>query len=343
MTFFCYNEVILGGQVMEDNQLRKILSYYLQGEYQINQGASGMNNLTRFIEQKDKKYVLRVYQNHCNKTLVEVEQAILKSIKGVPVPVVIPTLNGEWIVSVDNHLAVLFAYQEGINLKLERLEQYRNYGEMIGHLSQSLAKLTIEVEGYLPYYELDLAYPNHQISQFCQYPYDEFKHLEEELRIVEAVYDELVNMKPEFEKLPKQLIHGDINASNLLMDEEGMISRILDFEFVTKDLRAMEIAICLSEILYEGKEEIWAKLEAFIEGLNQSLSLSEEEIKLLPSLILLRRLDVVIHFIINYRRHISSEIKRKGDFLANQIKKLVHQKEWLDKYANDLIEYFKRY
>ena len=55
---------------MEDNQLRKILSYYLQGEYQINQGLSGMNNLTRFIEQKDKKYVLRVYQNHCNKTLV---------------------------------------------------------------------------------------------------------------------------------------------------------------------------------------------------------------------------------------------------------------------------------
>ena len=113
--------------MMEDNQLREILSYYLQGDYQINKGASGMNNLTRFIEQKDKKYVLRVYQNHCNKALVEVEQAILKSIKGVPVPVVIPTLSGEWIVSVDNHLAVLFAYQEGINLKLERLEQYRNY------------------------------------------------------------------------------------------------------------------------------------------------------------------------------------------------------------------------
>ena len=328
---------------MEDNQLRKILSYYLQGEYQINQGVSGMNNLTRFIEQKDKKYVLRIYQNHCNKTLVEVELAVLKSIKGVPVPLVIPTLSGEWMVSLDNHLAVLFMYQEGVNLKLQRLEQYRNYGEMVGRLSQSLSKLNIEIEGYSPYYELDLAYPNHQIHQFCQYPYEEFEKLREELTIVETVYDELINMKPAFEKLPKQLIHGDINASNLLMDEEGMITRILDFEFVTKDLRAMEVAICLSEVLYEGKEDIWPKLEAFVEGLNQSLILNEEEMRLLPSLILLRRLDVVIHFVVNYRRHISSEINRKGVFLAKQIKKLVQQKEWMDEYGDELLEYFQRY
>ena len=36
------------------------------------------------------------------------------------------------------------------------------------------------------------------------------------------------------------------------MDENGMISCILDFEFVTKDLRAMEVAICLSEVLCEA-------------------------------------------------------------------------------------------
>ena len=59
------------------------------------------------------------------------------------------------------------------------------------------------------------------------------------------------------------------------MNDQGMISCILDFEFVTKDLRAMEIAICLSEILYEGKDDIWPKLEAFMEGLRSSVETNE--------------------------------------------------------------------
>ncbi len=85
--------------------------------------------------------------------------------------------------------------------------------------------------------------------------------------MVEKVYCELLPLTETFKTLPHQLIHGDINSSNLLMDEDGMISRVLDFEFVTIDLRAMEIEICLSEVLSEGKEEMWLKLEAFSEGL----------------------------------------------------------------------------
>ena len=156
--------------------------------------------------------------------------------------------------------------------------------------------------------------------------------------MVERVYEDLMNLSERFKTLPQQLIHGDINSSNLLMDEAGMISRILDFEFVTKDLRAMEIAICLSEILSEGQDEVWPRLEAFIEGLKQSLQLTKEETEVLPSLILLRRLDVVMHFIVRYRRNISSEIVGKGEFLSKQIIKLVEQSRWIEENRTRLIE-----
>ena len=39
---------------MNLNQMREILKHYFQGECQVNQGASGMNNLTRFIEHEGK-------------------------------------------------------------------------------------------------------------------------------------------------------------------------------------------------------------------------------------------------------------------------------------------------
>ena len=58
-----------------------------------------------------------------------------------PVPVLVPTIKGEYVVNYDNQLAVLFEYQEGVNLKLERLEQYKNYGEMVGRLSSGIIKI----------------------------------------------------------------------------------------------------------------------------------------------------------------------------------------------------------
>lgn len=322
---------------MNINQIREILKSYFQGECQVNQGASGMNNLTRFIEHEGKKYVLRVYQNHNDETLVKVEQKILRTIKGVPVPVLVPTNEGKYLVKHNDKLAVLFEYQEGVNLKLERLDQYKNYGEMIGRLSQALSMLEDEGEGYSPYYELDEAYPNHDIRTFCQVPDEAFKDISDELKIVEQCYLELMKIKEDLAKLPKQLIHGDINSSNLLMDDNGMISRILDFEFVTKDLRSMEFAICLSEVLYEGKDEIWSKLEAFMEGLKQTLQLTNEEIKFLPSLILLRRLDVVLHFVTRYRCNISSEIAGKTEYLKKQILKLVDQVLWMEEHKEQLM------
>ena len=168
---------VLGGMTMNVNRMREVLKYYFEGDCQIHQGASGMNNLTRFIECNGNKYVLRIYQNHNDEALVKVEQTILSRIKGVPVPVLVPTIKGEYVVNYHDQLAVLFEYQEGVNLKLERLEQYKNYGEMVGRLSQALSKLEDEKQGYLPYYELDKAYPNHEIEAFCQMPDEAFKDL----------------------------------------------------------------------------------------------------------------------------------------------------------------------
>ena len=47
-------------------------------------------------------------------------------------------------------------------------------------------------------------------------PDEAFKDLRDELKIVEACYVEWKQIRDELAKLPKQLIHGDINSSNIL-------------------------------------------------------------------------------------------------------------------------------
>ena len=84
-------------------------------------------------------------------------------------------------------------------------------------------------------------------------------------------------------------------------------------------------------------DEVWPKIQAFMEGLIQTLQLTNEEIQFLPSLILLRRLDVVLHFLTRYRCNISSEIAEKADYLKTQILKLVDQALWMEEHEEQLM------
>ena len=122
------------------------------------------------------------------------------------------------------------------------------------------------------------------------------------------------------------------------------ISAILDFEFVTQDLRAMEVAICLSELLHEVQEHPMPEFELFLnffcEGYRSKINLNQEEIELLPILILRRRWDVFLHFLDRYEKGIATENIDSISFLKKQIRSIVFQDEWLSHNGNRIIKLF---
>ena len=329
---------------MEERQLEEVLSYYFDGKCKIKEGPSGMNNLTRYVDYQGKRYVVRVYKNHCDEKVVEMEHLILKKLSHLSVPHLVEMKNGGTLAKMNQGLVSVFHYKEGVNLELKTPTQYYNLGETVGQLSLQLKGIKCHNGEYLPYYKLNESYPNHGAEQFCNDVSDNFRDVKEELQRIGQLLEEVHTQKVLLEKLPHQLIHGDINCSNLLMDDEGKISAILDFEFVTQDLRAMEVAICLSELLHEIEGQFIPEFELFLNsfcaGYSLKINLTHEEIEVLPFLILLRRLDVFLHFLDRYKKGIETENMNPVTFLKKQIKSIAFQDKWLLQNGNQIQKLF---
>ncbi|GIP43663.1 hypothetical protein J45TS6_21220 [Paenibacillus sp. J45TS6] len=305
--------------------------------------TGGMNNSTYLIHLKGKRYVLRMYNSHQDKDKVKYEHAILNSLtihkQAFVYPQLVQTLENTTFTHHEGKIGALFHYQEGSNAVRMGPSQYLQLGQKAGQVTLALSRITVPLAPvYPPYYRLDLAYP--EISQakfirFLQQPDSSFLTLRQETKEIAEVIEELfIKTRGGLEDLPHQLVHGDLNASNILVNEEGDITTILDFEFATWDLRVMELAVPLSDLItgmilnenYTAKaeEKMWNNLNALISGYTSEVTLLPEEKDMIPSLVLLRRVDVVMHFLTRYHKGIDP-----ADIVSDQLQKLISCVRWL--------------
>lgn len=327
----------------------EILSHYFPtGSWITSLGQSGANNTTRFVRVQDEQFVLRIYETHQDEHKVNYEHTILLALSELPLPFSIPrpvpTRDGNTIVRTkDGKLAGLFRFLNGDNPALEEMTEIHSFGRIAGHLSNSLAKVQIkQLPAYRPYYEIESAHPNcplPKILNFCINPPREFSEQASALLVISEQLVSFMKQVPMLRQLPHQLVHGDLNASNILVNQDGMVSAILDFEFVTHDLRVMELAVCLSDFIHPSNDETltWAKIEAFLSGYGKSLKLTEAEIKAVPVLIQLRSLDVFIHFLGRYWDQVNSI-----DIVKEYIQKAALRCEWIHAKKERLITFCKR-
>lgn len=98
----------------------------------------------------------------------------------------------------------------------------------------------------------------------------------------------------EAEKLPTCLNHLDSHYDNFLV-QDGKVTGILDFEFAAIDYRAMELAVCLSK--YAGEKGAMDYFSDLIEGYMKNAVLTEQEMRVVPTLINLRILSNVVYFV----------------------------------------------
>jgi Ser/Thr protein kinase RdoA (MazF antagonist) len=276
-------------------------------------GASGMNNTTRFVELDERRYVLRVYETHRDADKVRYEHAVLLALNdAATLPFAVPrparTPEGDTVVRlVDGRLAALFGYVDGERPSLDRPEALRAFGRAAGLLSAALAGIRVAAEpAYRPYYELDAAHPSlspADADRFFAAPPAAFADLAGELRLVGEALRDVRGSLSALRALPHQLVHGDLNASNALAAPGGDdIAALLDFEFVTVDLRAMEPAVCLSDLAdAPSDDDVLRRMALFADGYAEVATLTPEEAAALPLLLRLRRVDVVLHFLGRWR------------------------------------------
>ncbi|ULL17500.1 aminoglycoside phosphotransferase [Paenibacillus sp. H1-7] len=278
-------------------------NYFDDDEWRIEAQESGVNNTTRFVYHPTGTYVLRLYDNHRDMSKIIYEVAVLQQLQLVKLSFQIPkpvaTLKGvPYVESSTGKIAVMFEYIDGERADLANVEQVKAIGKAMGELTEALAEVQTDVDSaYEPYYELYEVHPKVTREKLDSWLLEQAEGpMYKEIRLVRDAIDVLLNDIPSLCRLPMQLTHSDIVAGNVLVSGDE-VSGILDFEFVTPDLRAMDAAVFLCELIRHEPESCWSLVEAFTEGYSRTTRLQEDEIAALPKLILLRSLVLCIHFL----------------------------------------------
>ncbi|NMI02593.1 phosphotransferase [Paenibacillus sp. SZ31] len=336
----------------EQQRISEVLALYgFTSDWKGERGKGGMNNSTYMLDVDGASYVLRQYETHNDPMKIAFEHEVLEALQcsnfklDTPSPVRRSTGAGGTFLAVKDNLtghtkiATLFHYREGVNPIWHTPDQLLGLGKAAGALSSVMATLDIALEPvYPPYYRIQDAYPlcsPERLLQLCTSPPEQLVACANELKQLRHVLPELFEALRGMEQLPHQLVHGDVNASNVLADQQGEICAILDFEFATWDLRVMELAVPMSDLLTMDKSEdwMWQAQEGLIRGFREQVSLKPEELLAIPRLILLRSLDVVMHFISRM-----FEGTDEPEVAVDQIVKLKHRIDWMRLHEDRLRE-----
>lgn len=275
--------------------------------------GAGTNNTTRLIRSGDSLYVLRIYESHKDQDKIRYEHAVLLALSSMSLPFATPVpqrnLQGDTFTILSTNqgkIAALFTFSKGHNPQFHKHSEIHSFGESIALLSHAMNPITLALSPvYPPYYQLDAGHPAcsaDKLLSFCAAAPADFQAYSDKLHSIGQHIRQFNDQLPLLRALPHQLIHGDLNRTNVLVDDTGQICAILDFEFATRDLRVMELAVALTDICNPAAptEEMWLCTRRLLSGYFARATLTSEELQAIPMLLTLRKLDVFIHFLGRY-------------------------------------------
>ncbi|GGG88372.1 phosphotransferase [Paenibacillus radicis (ex Gao et al. 2016)] len=316
--------------------------FQLGGEWSIVPGDSGMNNTTRMIRAGNRSYVLREYNNHRDKGTVLLEHELLQALqkldKPFQSPVPVAKRNGETIAeSPDGTLAALYVFIEGSRPSVTIQAHIRSLGRAVADLMLALGRVSVSYSGpYYPYYEIEQIYGGltTDVLKSLVAAHPEIKAVEDQLMELQKLREQSRNEWEHLKQLPRQWIHGDVNFSNAVAIGDEIVG-LLDFEFCTVDVRAMELAVVIVDLIADEDQLAWEQISCFCEGFSGSLHLTEQETMALPALIKLRMLDVVLHFVTRL-----SERLDDASVLARMIEQCNRICSWTGRHERELQQLF---
>ncbi len=279
--------------------------------------GQGTNNLMARIETAAGRYVLRIYGNHADASRVEVELQILAALETQGLPFAVPspihtkqgTRYARITTSGGEALAALTTWIPGDHPHDDDLEQAEAAGEALGQLDQALAGIQLTeseaVRTWRSYGDLAHCHPlvPDPAEAIAALPLPDVLRQHLLARYTWLTEKAIPTL---YTGLPKQLMHEDYAQSNVLM-QGTQVTAVLDFEFCTFDVRAMDLTVALSwwpvRVLGTGGE--WPIIRAFTTGYARHVRLGADELTAIPVLYELRAYTSLIHRLGRYRQSLS--------------------------------------
>ena len=258
---------------LSENNLKDFFSKYNLGKLLKFQGIQeGIENSNYFVKTDSGKFILTVYEKRVEEKDLPFFMGLMKNIfnKNFPSPEPIINKNGNYITEIFGKKAAVVSFLEGTSKKNLTPGNCHEVGIYTAKLHMITKNLNIKRTNRLSVNSWRLIY--RKIQRDCSKIYPDLtKIIERNLEVIEDQWPK---------NIPRGIIHADLFPDNIFF-KGSKLTGIIDFYFSCYDFYALEIAICLNALCFEGKNENLSfnvtKAKKFIDGYSSIRKLTEEE------------------------------------------------------------------
>ena len=258
---------------LSENNLKDFFSKYNLGKLLKFQGIQeGIENSNYFVKTDSGKFILTVYEKRVEEKDLPFFMGLMKNIfnENFPSPEPIINKNGNYITEIFGKKAAVVSFLEGASKKNLTPDNCYEVGIYTAKLHMITKNLNIKRTNRLSVNSWRLIY--RKIQRDCSKIYPGLtKIIERNLEVIEDKWPK---------NIPRGIIHADLFPDNIFF-KGSKLTGIIDFYFSCYDFYALEIAICLNALCFEGKNENLSfnvtKAKKFIDGYSSIRKLTEEE------------------------------------------------------------------
>ena len=258
---------------LSENNLKDFFSKYNLGKLLKFQGIQeGIENSNYFVKTDSGKFILTVYEKRVEEKDLPFFMGLMKNIfnENFPSPEPIINKNGNYITEIFGKKAAVVSFLEGASKKNLTPGNCHEVGIYTAKLHMITKNLNIKRTNRLSVNSWRLIY--RKIQRDCSKIYPDLtKIIERNLEVIEDKWPK---------NIPRGIIHADLFPDNIFF-KGSKLTGIIDFYFSCYDFYALEIAICLNALCFEGKNKNLSfnvtKAKKFIDGYSSIRKLTEEE------------------------------------------------------------------
>lgn len=241
------------------------------------------------------RWVLKVSNAAEDPGVVAMEIAAVERIAavdpGLPVPLARPSLSGSVIDRVEvggrTHLVRLLPLLPGRNARPEELDaaSVRGIGTVVSRLAFALRGFAHPAAGRV------IAWDQQHLPRLFRHAELIDGHRRELLDRVLARFEERV--VPAFPTLRSQVIHNDVTLDNLLLDERGTVTGVIDFGDMAHTALVLDVPATLQS-LFRARDDLFEVAQAFLDGYTSVIPLEAREAALLGDLLAGRMAQTIL-------------------------------------------------
>ncbi|WP_136604845.1 phosphotransferase [Paenibacillus dokdonensis] len=325
--------------------IKELMTYYFNESIEkIESVPFGLTNYSQVLTINNKKYVARIYDKQSKnleklKFEIELTTFLEQGNLSFKVPGFLTASTGEKYVKLSNgQLGSMMYFIEGEVPDLTQITDAREYGRAVGELSVIFKDFkTNSNVNKLQFHDIYNLHPlcnERTVYDFFNQP--PFEIDRNQRSVLTNAFQTVIKNESLIDTLPKQIIHHDLLIFNLLIDRKRRtMNGVLDFDFASYDVRALELAICINH-LFQINDSSLPKLQLFLDEYAQYMTLTEEEIECMPFLMKMYYVTLITIYIGQY--YAGQEVGNHFRFILNQ---LVSRTEWLKQNEHGLLETLK--